>query len=91
LDLDYYVPPIQTSTINKEESMNTSTTIHRSNSPILQPHSKAIKTIDLFPGSTTVLNEDVKPVVESVPNFSFMNPKALMISTQFNTESTPLY
>ena len=47
--------------------------MHRNNSPILQHQSTPIKTIDLFPGSTTVVTEDVKPTVNSVPNFTFIN------------------
>ncbi len=42
--------------------------------------------MDLFPGSTTVLNDDIKPPVNSIPNFSFMNPKALMFPTQITHE-----
>ncbi|CAF4009326.1 unnamed protein product [Rotaria sp. Silwood2] len=82
LDLDYYIPPIQTSTSNKQEHITSSTTVHRNNSPILKQHTTPIKTMDLFPGSTRVLNDDTKPVVDSVSNFSFMNPKALMLRTK---------
>jgi uncharacterized protein YlzI (FlbEa/FlbD family) len=71
--------------------MTSSTTIYRNNSPILQQHSTPIKTIHLFPGSSTVLHEDVKTVIDSVPNFSFINPKALMFAAQLNPESTSLY
>jgi hypothetical protein len=43
--------------------------------------------MDLFPGSTTVLNDDPKPpVVNTSSNFSFINPKALMSSTQITHE-----
>jgi hypothetical protein len=45
-----------------------------------------IKTVNLFPGSTTVLNEDPKPVVNTIPNFSSMSPKALMSSIQTTHE-----
>ncbi|CAF3541632.1 unnamed protein product [Rotaria sp. Silwood1] len=82
LDLDYYIPPIQTLTLNKDEHITSSTIVHRNNSPVIQQHTTPIKTIDLFPGSTRVLNDDTKPIVDSVPNFSFMNPKALMLQTK---------
>ncbi|CAF0921378.1 unnamed protein product [Rotaria sordida] len=82
LDLDYYISPIRTSTSNKREHITSSTIIHRNNSPILQQNATPIKTIDLFPGSTRVLNDDTKPDVDSVSNFSFMNPKALMLRTK---------
>ncbi|CAF1368171.1 unnamed protein product [Adineta steineri] len=72
LDLDYYIPPIQTS------PSSSSTVVYRNDSPILHRQSTSIKTVDLFPGSTTVLNDDTKPVMDTLPNFSFMNPKALM-------------
>jgi hypothetical protein len=68
--------------------MTSSKIIYRTNSPIVQQQSTPIKTIDLFPGSTTVSNDDVKPVTNSTPNFSFINPKALMFPTQITHEST---
>jgi len=81
LDLDYYIPPIQPSKSTKEAIISFSTITHRTNSPTLQQQSTPIKTSDLFPGSTTVLNDDAKPPVNLIPNFTFINPKALKFPT----------
>jgi hypothetical protein len=51
--------------------------------------------MDLFPGSTTILNDDAKRIIDTLPNLSFMSAKALMFPIRFNTnnndESTTLY
>ena len=76
-DFDAYIPPSASSRIPS-----------RTASPIIPQQSTPIKTINLFPGSTTVLNEEPKPkpVVNTTPNFSFINPKALMSSIQTTHE-----
>ena len=79
LDLDYFVPP----SVREERltpSPSTTTTPPQ--------RSATIKTMDLFPGSTTFLADDPKPPVDPVPNFSFMNAKALMSPLQFNGNRT---
>jgi hypothetical protein len=44
-----------------------------------------IRTMDLYPGSTTTtLNDDAKRILDSLPNFSFMNAKALMFPVRLN-------
>ncbi|CAM4768132.1 unnamed protein product [Rotaria magnacalcarata] len=82
LDLDYSIPPMQTSTLNQEKQTHSPAIVHRNTSAIDQQNSTPIKTIDLFPGSSRLSNEDTKPVGDSLPNFSFMNPKALMLRTK---------
>jgi hypothetical protein len=51
--------------------------------------------MDLFPGSTTTLNDDAKRIIDTLPNLSFMSAKALMFPIRFNTntndDSTSLY
>jgi hypothetical protein len=88
VSLDSYVPPIRPSASPREQSpISSSRIIHRTDSPIISQQSTPIKTMDLFPGSTTVLNDDPKPpVVNTSSNFSFINPKALMSSTQITHE-----
>ncbi|CAM2703171.1 unnamed protein product [Rotaria socialis] len=82
LDLDYTIGPMQTSTLNQEEQTHSPAIVHRNTSTIDQQNSTPIKTIDLFPGSSRLSNEDTKPVGDQLPNFSFMNPKALMLRTK---------
>ena len=92
LDLDFYVPT--TKSPNENESPST---VLRNDSPVIlqQRHSIPIKTMDLFPGSTTTLNDDAKRIIDTLPNLSFMSAKALMFPIRFNTnpndESTTLY
>ncbi|UJR13875.1 hypothetical protein I4U23_000883 [Adineta vaga] len=90
LDLDYSIPPLSIS-INREQQSNLSTIVHRNSNPNLSQQSITIKTLDLFPGSTTMSTDDTKSVPETVPNFTFMSPKALLFSTQINTESNTSY
>lgn len=90
LDLDYYIPPISTAN-NRRQQSNLATIVHRNSSPNPSQHSSSIKTIDLFPGSTTMPTDDTKIVQENVPNLTFINPKALLLSTQANTESNIFY
>ena len=40
--------------------------------------SATIKTLDLFPGSSTIRNDERKSSVESPTTVTFINPKALM-------------
>ena len=70
-------------------------------SPIIpQPSTRTsipIKTMDLYPGSTTTattINDDAKRIIDSLPNLSFMSAKALMFPIRFNAntdESNSLY
>ena len=85
LDLDFYVPP--TKSFNEEEQ--TASSIHNSETPILQQqsHSRTIKTMDLFFGSTTTLNDDAKRIIDTLPNLSFMSAKALMFPLRFNANN----
>ena len=78
LDLDYYVPP----PIREERATPSPSPANP------QQRTVTIKTMDLFPGSTTFLTDEPKPPVDPVPNFSFMNAKALMSPLQFNGNST---
>ena len=95
LDLDFYVPTVKSS--HEEESIVAVPASHANESPVVptQRPSIPIKTVDLFPGSTTKLNDDAKRIIESLPNFSFMSAKALMFPVRFNgtthDESTTLY
>lgn len=51
--------------------------------------------MDLFPGSTTTLNDDAKRIIDTLPNLNFMSAKALMFPIRFNAsnndESATLY
>jgi hypothetical protein len=95
LDLDFYVPSTKTS--NDDEHISSPSSSQRNDSPIIQQqkHSIPIKTVDLFPGSTTILNDDAKRIIDTLPNLSFMSAKALMFPIRFNAnnndESTTLY
>jgi len=85
LDLDFYVPTTKSS--NEEESPSS---IRKTDSPIIplqQRNSIPIKTMDLFPGSTTTLNDDAKRIIDTLPNLSFMSAKALMFPIRFNTNT----
>ena len=95
LDLDFYVPPVKPA---QESERPASSSVSSTNeSPIVptQRSSIPIKTMDLFPGSTTTLNDDAKRILDSLPNLSFMSAKALMFPVRFNgsnhDESTSLY
>ncbi len=94
--MDFYVPPIKSS--NDEELTTSPSSISRNDSPIIQSQqrqSMPIKTMDLYPNSTTTLNDDAKRIIETFPNLSFMSAKALMFPIRFNAnnndESTTLY
>ncbi|CAF2325116.1 unnamed protein product [Rotaria sp. Silwood2] len=97
LDLDFYVPTVKS--LSEDEQTTSPASIQRTDSPIIQrqqqSHSIPIKTMDLFPGSTTILNEDAKRIIDSLPNLSFMSAKALMFPIRFNAnnndESTTSY
>jgi len=103
LDLDCYLPPIKASSevlhTSSSSSLPVEPTLHRNSSPILQQQrSTPIKTIGLFPGSTTAttVNDDAKRIIDSLPNLSFMSAKALMFPIRFNgtndeTSTTTLY
>ncbi|CAF0871111.1 unnamed protein product [Adineta steineri] len=85
LDLDFYVPAAKSS--NEEEHTSSSSgSIQRNESPIVR-HSAPIKTIDLFPGSTTTLTDDAKRIIDTLPNLSFMSAKALMFPIRFNANN----
>ncbi|CAF1220519.1 unnamed protein product [Adineta ricciae] len=90
LDLDYYIPPISTAN-NRRQQSSLATIVHRNSSPNPSLQSTSIKTMDLFPGSTTMITDDAKVVQETVPSLTFINPKALLLSTQANTESNVFY
>ncbi|CAF1621940.1 unnamed protein product [Adineta ricciae] len=90
LDLDYYIPPISTAT-NRRQQSSLATIVHRNSSPNPSLQSTSIKTMDLFPGSTTMTTDDAKIVQETVPNLTYINPKALLLSTQANAESNIFY
>lgn len=89
LDLDFYVPPLKSS----GEVEQTSSSISSNDSPIIpQPIARTsipIKTIDLYPGSTTTttINEDAKRIIDNLPNLSFMSAKALMFPIRFNANN----
>ncbi|CAF2062360.1 unnamed protein product [Rotaria magnacalcarata] len=98
LDLDFYVPTTKAS--NEDEHITTLSSLPRNDTPTIQStqqqsHSIPIKTIDLFPGSTTTLNDDAKRIIDNLPNLSFMSAKALMFPIRFNPntndESATLY
>lgn len=99
LDLDFYVPTTKSS--NEDEQFTSLSSVQTNDSPIIQPpqtQSTPIKTIGLFPGSTTApaaLSDDAKRIIDSFPNLSFMSAKALMFPIRFNAnsneESTGLY
>jgi hypothetical protein len=99
LDLDFYVPPMKSS--NEEEQTTSRSSIQLINdSPIIPTSARTsipIKTMDLYPGSTTTttLNDDAKRIIDTLPNLSFMSAKALMFPIRFNAnnndESTTLY
>lgn len=96
LDLDFYVPPIKNS--NEEEQTTSLSSTQSNDSPIIpqpQKQSIPIKTMDLYPGSTTTLNDDAKRIIDNLPNLSFMSAKALMFPIRFNSntndESPTLY
>ncbi|CAF0787426.1 unnamed protein product [Rotaria sp. Silwood1] len=100
LDLDFYVPT--TKSFNEDEQTTTPSSTQGTDSPIIQrqqqkqqSNSIPIKTMDLFPGSTTILNDDAKRIIDSLPNLNFMSAKALMFPIRFNAnnndESTTLY
>lgn len=83
---------------NEEEQITSPSSILTNDSPIIaqqQRNSIPIKTMDLYPGSTTTLNDDAKRIIDSLPNLSFMSAKALMFPIRFNSnnndESTTLY
>jgi len=82
---------------NEEEQITSPTSIQRNDSPVIQQqrHSIPIKTNDLYPGSTTTLNDDAKRIVDSLPNLNFMSAKSLMFPIRFNANnndgSTTLY
>ncbi|UJR33324.1 hypothetical protein I4U23_020774 [Adineta vaga] len=91
LDLDFYVPNKKLST---EEEQNTTlpSSIRTMESPIIpqqltQKHSVPIKTVDLFPGATTIISDDAKRIIDTLPNLSFMSAKALMFPIRFNANN----
>lgn len=95
LDLDFYVPPIKSGP-ESERSASPATSLSNESSIVpTQRSSIPIKTMDLFPGSTTTLNDDTKRILDSLPNLSFMSAKALMFPVRFNgtnhDESTSLF
>jgi hypothetical protein len=83
---------------NEDENITSPSSIQINDSPIIQQQQRRsipIKTTDLYPGSTTTLNDDTKRIIDTLPNLSFMSAKALMFPIRFNAnnndESTTLY
>ncbi|CAF0817669.1 unnamed protein product [Adineta ricciae] len=87
LDLDFYVPTMKSPT--EEEHITSPSSSQATDSPII-PQAKSaipIKTVDLFPGSTTIISDDAKRIMDTLPNLSFMSAKALMFPVRFNANN----
>ena len=73
----------------EEEHITSPSSSQRTDSPII-PQAKSsipIKTVDLIPGSTTIISDDAKRIIDTLPNLSFMNAKALMFPIRFNANN----
>ncbi|CAF0792639.1 unnamed protein product [Didymodactylos carnosus] len=107
LDIDYLHPSkmsdLMSSTNVQESSISLSTSSPTTNEHACSTKTTVplIKTIGLFPGSsfspttpTKINTNNVKHILKSLPNLSFMSAKSLMFNVQLNggnDETTSLY